>query len=254
MRPVQGALQTIIPKTGATAGLNARRGGFQLSSLVGMLKGNNQGKLLAQLANILMLNSASSIGSPSATPPAPTQNIIPAQARPSLQHVAQKPRTLEDVVYSPFASQKTKTNASQKPDPPEPVSRQEIDALIKKAANKHGLDPNLVKAVVATESDFNPACVSSAGAQGLMQLMPETAKDLGVENPFDPAQNIEGGARYLSWMLKRFDGNLNKALSAYNWGPSNVEAGGKLPLETKNYLKKVNGMQRLYAMGFSAKA
>ncbi|KIX11735.1 lytic transglycosylase [Dethiosulfatarculus sandiegensis] len=129
-----------------------------------------------------------------------------------------------------------------------------MDALIKKAANKHGLDPNLVKAVVATESDFNPACVSSAGAQGLMQLMPETAKDLGVENPFDPAQNIEGGARYLSWMLKRFDGNLNKALSAYNWGPSNVEAGGKLPLETKNYLKKVNGMQRLYAMGFSAKA
>jgi soluble lytic murein transglycosylase-like protein len=248
----------MIPKTITSAGVNPKTDGFRLNGLLGMLRGNvqgkGQGKLLAQLANILMLNSASSIGSPGASQTLPLNNTIPAQARPGLQHVTKKPRTIEEVVYSPYAGPKTHSKVSQKTDSPAPVSRREIDALIKNAAQKHNLDPNLVKAVVATESDFNPACVSSAGAQGLMQLMPETAKDLGVENPFDPAQNIEGGTRYLSWMLKRFNGDLNKALSAYNWGPSNVEAGGNPPLETRNYLKKVSAMQRLYAQGFSTKA
>jgi soluble lytic murein transglycosylase-like protein len=132
--------------------------------------------------------------------------------------------------------------------------RQEIDRIIQGAAARHGVDPHLVRAVVTAESDFNPKCVSSAGAKGLMQLMPDTAKDMGVSNPFDPAQNIEGGTRYLAMMLRRFDGDEKKALAAYNWGPSNVERGGSLPSETRTYLQKVSRYRGMYAGGFSTKA
>jgi soluble lytic murein transglycosylase-like protein len=132
--------------------------------------------------------------------------------------------------------------------------RQEIDRIIQGAAARHGVDPHLVRAVVTAESDFNPRCVSSAGAKGLMQLMPDTAKDLGVSNPFDPAQNIEGGTRYLAQMLKRFDGDEKKALAAYNWGPSNVERSGNLPSETRTYLQRVSRYRGMYASGFSTKA
>lgn len=141
--------------------------------------------------------------------------------------------------------------------PPSLVSspqRQEIDRLIQGAASRHGVDPHLVRAVVTAESDFNPKCVSSAGAKGLMQLMPDTAKDMGVSNPFDPGQNIEGGTRYLAMMLKRFDGDEKKALAAYNWGPSNVERGGSLPGETRTYLQRVSRYRAMYAGGFSTKA
>ena len=133
-------------------------------------------------------------------------------------------------------------------------NRHDFDELIDQAAQRYGVDSNLVRAVVTAESDFDPNCVSTAGAMGLMQLMPETADDLGVGDPFDPAQNIDGGTRYLSQMLEKFAGDLNKALAAYNWGPSNVERGGSLPTETRNYLKKVARFRNLYATGFNAQA
>lgn len=132
--------------------------------------------------------------------------------------------------------------------------RHDFDDLIRRAAQRHGVDQDLVRAVITAESDFDPTCVSPAGAMGLMQLMPETARDLGVTNPFDPAQNIDAGVRYLSMLLERFDGDESKALAAYNWGPSNVEAGGRLPSETRNYLRKVARFKALYAGGFKALA
>jgi soluble lytic murein transglycosylase-like protein len=125
----------------------------------------------------------------------------------------------------------------------------EIDAVIRRAADALGLDPALIRAVVKAESNFNPKAVSSAGAKGLMQLMPRTAREMGVEDPFDPLQNIWGGARYLKRMLDRHGGNVRKALASYNWGPGNVDrhgAGGSLPRETRRYIEVVTANYKRY--------
>lgn len=108
-------------------------------------------------------------------------------------------------------------------------------------AERADLDPLLVRAVIMVESGKDPAAVSSKGAVGLMQLMPETARDLGVDDPQEPRQNIKGGVWYLAKMLKRFDGRPDLALAAYNAGPGNVEKYGDIPPfpETRNFVKKV---------------
>ncbi|MDI9641605.1 lytic transglycosylase domain-containing protein [Kamptonema cortianum] len=117
----------------------------------------------------------------------------------------------------------------------------DIRSLAAQAAAKFGLDPKLFEALVQQESGFNPKAVSSAGAMGLTQLMPKTAKSLGVTDPFDPVQNLEGGAKYLSQMLKEFGGDKRLALAAYNAGPGAVRRAGGIPpyAETQNYVKKI---------------
>lgn len=116
----------------------------------------------------------------------------------------------------------------------------DLDQLINKASKQHGLDAGLIRAVIRAESSFNHLAVSSAGAKGLMQLMPATAKDLGVTDPFDPEENIMAGTKFLKNLLERYNGNLDSALSAYNWGPGNVDRkGDQLPKETRDYLVKV---------------
>ncbi|MDR1080068.1 MAG: lytic transglycosylase domain-containing protein [Deltaproteobacteria bacterium] len=125
---------------------------------------------------------------------------------------------------------------------------EEINATIRRAAEALGLDPALIRAVVKTESNFNPRAVSGAGAKGLMQLMPDTAKEMGVDNPFDPLENIWGGARYLKRMLDRSGGNLRRALASYNWGPGNVDrhGHGNLPRETRRYIESVTANYKRY--------
>ncbi len=115
-----------------------------------------------------------------------------------------------------------------------------VNALIDFYAQRHGVDAKLVRAVVKAESSFNPRSVSSAGAMGLMQLMPDTARSLGVTDPFDPAQNLDGGVRYLKGLMERF-GDLRLALAAYNAGPNAVRRSGGVPpfTETQNYVERV---------------
>ncbi|MFN2366155.1 MAG: transglycosylase SLT domain-containing protein [Desulfurivibrionaceae bacterium] len=116
-----------------------------------------------------------------------------------------------------------------------------FDAAIHAAASRYQVDPRLVKSVIRAESNFNYLAVSRKGAQGLMQLMPETAGDMQVLDPFDPQDNINGGTRYLRKMLGLFNGNLRLALAAYNAGPTRVAELGRVPRfkETENYVQRV---------------
>jgi soluble lytic murein transglycosylase-like protein len=128
------------------------------------------------------------------------------------------------------------------------VDPQAFDSLIKNASARYQVPEELVKAVIKVESNFNPEATSPVGAMGLMQLMPGTARDLGVSRPYDPVQNINGGTKYLRELLDRYDGNVPMAVAAYNCGMANVEKG-RLPQETRSYLQLVsrhyNGSQVL---------
>lgn len=120
-------------------------------------------------------------------------------------------------------------------------NRDSYDHIISNLSDKYGVSAGLVKAVMHTESSFNPNARSPVGAQGLMQLMPATARRFKVSNAYDPQQNIEGGVKYLGWLIKRFDGNLTLALAGYNAGEGNVDKYGDVPpfKETRDYVKRV---------------
>lgn len=119
----------------------------------------------------------------------------------------------------------------------------QLGPMIQAAAQRHGIDPQVFENLVRQESGFNPNAGSSAGAQGLCQLMPATAKGLGVSDPRDPAQALEGGAKYLRQQLDTFDGDYTKALAAYNAGPGAVQRFGGVPpyAETQHYVKTILG-------------
>lgn len=128
-------------------------------------------------------------------------------------------------------------------------NRNAYDDLIRAAASRYSIDHGLIKAMMHTESGFNPQARSPVGAQGLMQLMPATARRFLVNNAWDPVQNIEGGAKYISWLLKRYN-NTEKAVAAYNAGEGNVDKYGGIPpfRETRDYVKRVmSRYQNLYS-------
>lgn len=132
----------------------------------------------------------------------------------------------------------TNTNLTQK---------EQIEDAVKKVSQKYGVDANLIKSVIKTESNFNPNAVSGAGAKGLMQIMPSNFKNLGISDPFNIYQNVEGGTKLLKEYIDKYDGDVEMALMAYNGGPTRMKNRGvtsiehiyKMPKETQNYVKKV---------------
>ena len=139
-------------------------------------------------------------------------------------------------------SSKYKLYIKEKPKKPlSGISTKKYDDVIRKAQKKYGVEFSLIKAVIKVESDFNPEAVSKKGAKGLMQIMPDNFKSLAVKDPFNPFQNIMGGALYLQQLLKRYGNKLHLVLAAYNAGPEAVDKYKKIPPfeETQNYVKKV---------------
>jgi soluble lytic murein transglycosylase-like protein len=120
----------------------------------------------------------------------------------------------------------------------------DIDSAIEAAAARHNVDPNLVRAVVKVESNFNPNAVSRKGAMGLMQLMPSTARQLKVRNPFDPEQNVDAGVRHLKQLLESYDGDIKLTLAAYNAGAGAVARSSGVPAyaETQNYVRRITNL------------
>jgi hypothetical protein len=125
----------------------------------------------------------------------------------------------------------------------EPLPRAEVDRLAADASMSEHLSADLIRTVMEKESGFRPCAVSSRGAQGLMQLMPATAQDLNVSDPFDPKQNVSAGARYLKQLLDKYSGDIERALGAYNAGPARVDRTGGVPQirETQNYVLDIVG-------------
>jgi hypothetical protein len=133
-------------------------------------------------------------------------------------------------------------NRRHKPFSIDSANRKRFIPHIQRIAKQHGLDPRLMQAVISAESSFNPRAVSHAGAMGLMQLMPGTARRFGVSDPFDPEQNMDGGARYLRWLLDKFNNDRVLALAAYNAGENAViKYGHRIPpyAETQTYISRV---------------
>lgn len=126
------------------------------------------------------------------------------------------------------------------------VSKNDIDKIVNYYSQKKGVPAPLVRSVIRAESDYNPEAISPKGAMGLMQLMPETAMGLGVENPFNPEENIKGGVTHLKSLLDNYKGNYKLALAAYNAGQGNVDKAGGIPdfKETREYVKKVSNLYK----------
>jgi soluble lytic murein transglycosylase-like protein len=156
--------------------------------------------------------------------------------------VSNKPRSdgAEMATYAVHGAAAIRTTTK-----PQATARQrQYDYLIEEYARIHDVSPELIRAVIQAESNFNPRAVSAKGAMGLMQLMPATARELGVDDPFHPGQNIRGGVTYLARLLAKYDQNVELALAAYNAGAGNVERyGNAVPpfRETRDYVKKITG-------------
>lgn len=209
---------------------------------------NEKARELAQSLTLQMLQSSLSLAGDSAENPASsgaspfsTANSLVQAYRANLAEKSES--SMAPSVSAPSQLQELQGDVSSVSSNPASLSRGDtsiFDSIISKASRKYGVDAGLIKAVIKAESNFNPQAVSHAGAQGLMQLMPATARSLGVGDSFDPEQNVMAGTRFLKDLLQRYNGDVDSALAAYNWGPGNVDRRpDRLPRETRDYLVRV---------------
>jgi soluble lytic murein transglycosylase-like protein len=189
--------------------------------------------VVARVSELQAMIAGAQSGAPAGTP-APTSSTPSSGTGSSFDQQLQQAQALQAA---------NSTTASGGAGANTPFAA-EIDA----AAARNGVDPALLRGLIRAESNFNPKAGSPAGAQGLTQLMPGTARGLGVTNTFDPVQSIEGGAKYLRQQLDRFGGDVSKALAAYNAGPGAVQRFGGVPpyAETQNYVKRVQAYAEEY--------
>ena len=218
---------------------------------------NDKARELAESLTLQMLHSSLTLAgdspSDSVTPSSATpfssansflqayRTNLPSGGEQTLSTPATHPSQLQEFADNvPSVTSKVQTS-------PTSADATWLDPIISKASRKYGVDVGLIKAVIKAESNFNPQAVSHAGARGLMQLMPATARSLGVTDSFDAEQNVMGGTRFLKDMLQRYGGNVDSALAAYNWGPGNVDKRpDHLPRETRDYLARVKQLYATY--------
>lgn len=168
----------------------------------------------------------------SATTIQPFQEVLQSAAQSQFGTLLTNPSSME--VQAQISQQPELRGYAQ-------TSKPQLLSMISQISKKHGVDEKLVKALVQQESGFNPKAKSNCGAMGLMQLMPSTAKTLGVTDAYNPVQNVDGGVRHLKWLLSKYNGNVILALAAYNAGSGAVDKYKDVPpyAETQNYVKKI---------------
>lgn len=214
-------------------------------------------RVIAEALSLQMLQTTLSLSGdpPAEASPLPVSSRINSLLNAYTGNPAAAGENPASPAGSPAASAPSQLNDLARngagPSPVEHRSKQSepswLDPIISRASQRYGIDIGLIKAVIKSESNFNPQAVSHAGAQGLMQLMPATARSLGVSDSFDPEQNVMAGTRFLSDMLRRYNGDVDSALAAYNWGPGNVDRRpDRLPRETRDYLVRVKQLYSSY--------
>jgi len=205
-------------------------------------------RTLAEIFNLQMLHSTLALAGGDQPADSPLPQVFDRQSatiRSLIRTYGANQAENEAALHLPDNTEQAAEPAESAPSPgvgrqATPAGLQWLEPIISKASSRYGVDAGLIKAVIKAESNFNTNAVSPAGARGLMQLMPGTARSLGVSDSFNPEQNVMAGTRFLRDLLNRYNGDLDSTLAAYNWGPGNVDKRpDRLPRETRDYLSRV---------------